>query len=361
MERLTIPFVAGVASGALCAYLFHFPQTASPLSGAAFAVTALAMIAVCSSPGSIRLYHLLFFSLGFFCFCSDAMLPDRLLPHWVSSLPARAAEELRTQIRAIPFKDVRSAALVCAVLTGDRSLLDQGLTAAFRASGASHILALSGLHMGLVCRLARHGTAVIGNSPAARYLRCVLCCAFALFYTIATGASASAQRACIFILMSEFAAVSQRRRSSPAHKLNAALTLQLAFRPRVIVSPAFQLSYMAMAGIVFLNPVLQGWFPKPVSKAGKNLNISRRIWRIAAVSISCQVFTAPVAFLHFGSFPRHFLLANLIALPLTSVMISLAAGVTLLCRLGICPAILVDASEAAIRALVRSMEIISGM
>ena len=361
MERLTIPFVAGVASGALCAYLFHFPQMASPLSGATLAGSALAMIAVCSRPDSIRLYYLLFFCLGFFCFCSDAMLPDRLLPHWASALPARAVKGLRSHIRAIPFRDGRSAALVCAVLTGDRSLLDPALTAAFRTSGASHILALSGLHMGLVCRLARHGTAIMGNSPAARYLRCALCCGFALFYTIATGASASAQRACIFILMSEIAAVSQRRRSSPAHKLNTALTLQLAFRPRVIVSPAFQLSYMAMAGIVFLNPVLQGWFPQPLSKAGRSLNISKKIWEIAAVSISCQVFTAPVAFFHFGSFPKHFLLANLIALPITSVMISLAVGVALLCSLGICPTILLDACEAVIRALVRSMEIISGM
>lgn len=345
----------------MCAHLFPFPQMAAPLSGASLALAALAIIAVCSHSGRSLPYILLFFFLGFFCFCSDAMLPDRLLPGRAAAVPADAAEGLRRLIRAIPYRDGRSAALVCAVMTGDRSLLDPGLTAAFRASGASHILALSGLHMSLICSLARRGTSVLGNTPAARYVRCALCCAFALFFTVGTGASASAQRACIFIIMSEISAVSQRRRSAPVHKLNAALTLQLAMRPRVIVSPAFQLSYMAMAGIVFLNPVLQGWFPKPVSKAGARLNAAKKIWEIAAISISCQVFTAPVAWIHFGSFPKYFLLANLIALPLTSVMICLAAGVTLLCSIGACPAFLVNASEAAIRALISSMEIISGM
>ena len=360
MERLTIPFVAGAAAGALCARICLFPALAAPLSGTSLILAALAAALACLRPGWKAPYPALFFFLGLFCFCSDAMLPDRLLPPG-AGLPARAAELLRTQIRAIPYRDGRSAALVCAVLTGDRSLLDPGLAAAFRSSGASHILALSGLHMGLICRIARRSTSILGNSPAARCARCALCCAFALFYTLATGASASAQRACIFIIMSELSAVSQRRQSSPAQKLNAALTLQLALRPRVLTTPAFQLSYMAMAGLVFLNPVLQGWFPQPVTRAGKHLNISRKIWEVAATSLSCQVFTAPVAYFHFGTFPRYFLLANLIALPLTAVMISLAAGVTLLCGLGMCPGFLTAASEAAIRALIRSMEIISGM
>ena len=79
------------------------------------------------------------------------------------------------------------------------------------------------------------------------------------------------------------------------------------------------------------------------------------------MSLSCQVFTAPVALYHFGSFPKYFLLANLIALPLTSVMISLAVGVTFMWSLGICPIFLVNASEATISALISSMEIISGI
>ena len=79
------------------------------------------------------------------------------------------------------------------------------------------------------------------------------------------------------------------------------------------------------------------------------------------MSISCQVFTAPVAYIHFGTFPQYFLLANLIALPLTSVMISLAVLLVILHCAGICPAFLVSASETVIHALIRSMEIISGM
>ena len=251
--------------------------------------------------------------------------------------------------------------LVCAVLTGDRGGLDREVTEAFRASGASHILALSGLHMGFIYMLVRSATAFLGYTPAARIVRCVLGIAFAVMFTLATGASPSTQRACIFIILRELAAVSQVRRSPPAHSLCTALLLQLAFRPDFISNAGFQLSYLAMAGIVFIHPVLKGWYPAPDNLRKGRLDPARRIWETASLSISCQVFTAPAAYLHFGIFPKYFLLTNLISLPLTSVIMALSAGVTLLWGLGICPAFLINMNEKAIELLISSLQIISGM
>ena len=304
------------------------------------------------------LYSLLFFLLGLFCQFSGRMLPGR--PGWPGA-PGAAAEAVRDLIRSVPYRNPLCSSLACAVLTGDRSGLDGATVEAFRASGASHILALSGLHMGFIYMLVRSATFFLGNTPAARRVRCALGICFAIFFTIATGASPSAQRACIFIILRELSAVSQERRSPPAHSLCTALLLQLAFRPGVITSAGFQLSYPAMAGITFLHPVLLGWYPEAENHRAGRLDPVRKIWEVASLSISCQVFTAPVAWMHFGTFPKYFLLTNLIALPLTSAVMALSAGTALLWSLGACPAPLIAANEKAVELLVRALEIISAM
>lgn len=358
MEKLSIPFAAGAALGALLPSLAGFPRGTPAYAEICLFLCAVAMALICYDQGRKWLYPLLFFLLGMFCYCSYAIIPERMAR---TPRLRGAAGRLRELIRSIPYSNPQSPALVCAVLTGDRGGLDREVTEAFRASGASHILALSGLHMGFIYMLVRSTTAFLGYTPAARALRCVLGIAFAVMFTIATGASPSAQRACIFIILRELAAVSQVRRSPPAHSLCTALLLQLAFRPDFISNAGFQLSYLAMAGIVFIHPVLKAWYPAPDSLRKGRLDPARRIWETASLSISCQIFTAPAAYLHFGTFPKYFLLTNLISLPLTSVIMALSAGVTLLWGLGICPAFLIRMNEKAIELLISSLRIISGM
>ena len=94
--------------------------------------------------------------------------------------------------------------------------------------------------------------------------------------------------------------------------LYAALTLQLAVTPGVVQSPAFQLSYLAMLGIITLFPRLQAWYP-----SGARFDPFRRIWTGVTLALSCQLFTAPLVWLRFHTFPKYFLLTNLAALPLT--------------------------------------------
>ena len=358
MEKLSIPFAAGAALGALLPSVAGLPRGAPAYAGICLCLCAVVMALICYDSNRKWLYPLLFFLLGMFCYCSYTMIPER-----VTREPGLrgAAGRLRALIRSIPYSNPQSPALVCAVLTGDRSGLDRGVTEAFRASGASHILALSGLHMGFIYMMVRSATAFLGHTPVARAVRCALGIGFAVVFTIATGASPSAQRACIFIILRELAAVSQVRRSPPAHSLCTALLLQLAFRPDFISSVGFQLSYLAMAGIIFIHPVLKGWYPAASDLRKGRLDPARRIWETASLSISCQIFTAPAAYIHFGTFPKYFLLTNLISLPLTSAIMALSAGVTLLWGLGLCPAFLIRINEKAIEMLISSLQIISGM
>jgi competence protein ComEC len=111
-----------------------------------------------------------------------------------------------------------------------------------------------------------------------------------------------------------------------------------------------------MAGIFLLYPVLESWYPK-----GPRIDPVRKVWQAAALSISCQVFTGPLAWLRFRTFPTYFLLTNLLAMPFTTLLMGSAVVTLVLRGLHCCPGFLVTATDALAGALVRILEIISSM
>ena len=254
------------------------------------------------------------------------------------------------------FPGEHSAAIIRALLTGRRDALPQETVEAFRRSGASHILALSGMHLGVIYLLIRRLLWPLGNSLPVKVLRCAVCIGACAFYTISTGAGPSITRAFLFILIRECGSLMPGRRLSGAGTLGLALMVQLAVHPGVIASAGFQLSYLAMMGITLLYPRLRAWYP-----GRGRMDPLRRIWEAAALSISCQLFTAPAAWWHFRSLPGHFLLTNIIALPLTEFIIVTALCGLLLGALGINARPLVYAGGKAAEMLEFCLEAISSM
>lgn len=343
MELVSIPFAAGVAAS------FCLPRQAGMMS---LCMAAASILFIIRNPRRTAPVPLLFLFLGIFCGisgCSPAIATD--------GIAARAADGLRSLIDSIPYRHTRSNDLVKALMTGDRSGLDRDTVDAFRKSGASHILALSGLHLGLIHLIIKKTLAILGNSPAIWSLRSMLTVAFAGFYTMMTGASPSTVRAFLFICINEWTSVSPRRKSSPARSLLLALTIQLAASPPVISSLSFQMSYLAMCGIVFVLPELQSWYPG----GGSRISPFKRIWDAAALSISCQIFTAPLAWIRFHTFPPYFLLTNILALPVTSAAMLASAAVTALHAAGICPPALIQLNDFLLETLVSILETISAM
>ena len=287
----------------------------------------------------------------------------------VSSLPwqVAAAEEfgeaLRGAVDKIPFADTETNALIKALLTGERSELTQQTLTAFRDSGASHILALSGLHLGIIYGIVRHSLSVIGNSRAALYTKAFITISACGFYTLATGAGPSIVRAFLFIFLNEIARASHRHHTTGS-VLFAALIIQTVISPSSIRSVGFQLSYAAMAGIAFIYPWLRDFWPSgegdPTSLRSR-MNIMKRIWEAASLSIACQITTGPLAYIYFKSLPLNFILTNLIALPLTTALIPSALITTALHNAGICPNAAIRITEWLTQILLRSLEIIAGM
>lgn len=352
IESLSLFFTAGAAAGSVLA---------GPSSGIFCAVLLPLAALPCLAGGKLlkantkaigAIFCATFAVLGAFCALNASMIPDSD-GNALTGLAAACGEKLKAVIGRIPFRSGNTAPLLQALFTGDRSALPRELISAFRNSGASHILALSGLHMGIIYMVFDRLSRILGRSPAARYVRFFLMIGAAGFFTIMTGASPSIVRAFLFILINETLTLAGRPRKA-VRVLCLALLVQLVLQPEVISTLGFQLSYLAMGGIFILYPVMEKWYPETNSPL-------RWIWKSAALAISCQVFTAPLVWLRFHTFPRYFLLTNLMALPLTTCLMSVALVTIVLSCTGLCPSFAVWATDALCNLLTRTLEIISSL
>lgn len=355
---VSIPFAAGVAAGMLLIARAGSPVW-TPASVSYFSVLiSIGMVMWRFRCGDFRRIGawtaLMFLAAGLFCSTTSSLYcPSN---DTLQGLPEKAVTKLRGIIDSIPYRTGSTGPLVKALLTGDRSGLSKEIVEVFRNSGASHILALSGLHLGMVYLLLTKILLPLGNSRNAKILRYFLIVGASLFYCMMTGAGASLVRAFLFIFLGETAKLTGRERS-PVRILLFSMLVQLALKPEVCTSLAFQLSYLAIAGICLIYPFLENLFPAPEERHG--LSLMRKIWQGATLSISCQVFTAPLVWFRFHTFPEYFLITNLIALPLTSVIMMLSIATVVLSGFGVCPEVLVSLDDQAIQLLVFCLRVIS--
>lgn len=354
----TLPFAAGVALSVLTAEHHHVHLSISASVSMTIAVTCLlALIHPCRKQLTDKTISLLIILAAAFSgmLCGYTSLltePGRIRSIPFSFLGDRMAEA----IDRIPFRTNEANAIIKALMTGNRQDITHETIKAFRDSGASHILALSGLHLGIIYSLIHKVLGITGNSQTAGRIRSATIVILCGIYTLATGAGDSIVRALLFIILREAARHSGRSCDTGTIFLSA-LFMQLCIDPQSFRSVGFQLSYAAMAGIAFIYPWLKRFWPHA---DGKRDGL-RWVWDSAALSISCQLTTGPLAYLYFRTFPTHFLLTNLISLPLTGVLIPFALLTLCLNALGICPAMLLRATETLVNALSEALRIISEM
>lgn len=352
---ISIPFTAGVAAG------FWFAGGAAAhtdlIPSAFLVLTAYLAISARRSHALAR-FAAAYLACGMFC--GAAASAGAVIDLEPGGIAARCGTWMKELIDSIPFSSQDTNALIKALLTGDRSSLSRSTVGIFRNSGASHILALSGLHLGTIYLIISKCLSVFGNSPMSRHIRCWCVIIAAGFYTLMTGAGASIVRAFLFICIRELSGIATGRRQGAARTLLICLTVQLALFPQEIRSTGFQLSYLAMCGIVTVLPVLQSWYPEAESRM-ERLDPVRWIWNAAALSIACQLFTAPLSWIRFHSFPKYFLVTNISALPLTTLIMFTSVMTVALQAMGVCPTLLIETDERLISMLTGVLEAICGL
>lgn len=345
---VSVPFAAGVAAAAFFGISGFSTVTASSSMG--LCAILILYLAYPDARYPKILSSLLMVSLGILCYSTSIVTGAPSLPF--QGILQESLCWLKGSISDLPFPHESTAPLLEALLTGDRSSLSPATTAAFRGSGASHILALSGLHLGMIYLIVSKVLSLLGNSRKAVAAGSLATIAVTGAYTLMTGAGPSITRAMLFILVNEVSKQQTSRKKKPSDAFWTALFIQLAIQPQVISTMGFQLSYLAVAGITFIFPKLDSWYPE----GGLH-----KIWSAAALAISCQLTTAPLVWLRFHTFPKYFLLTNLLAMPLTEGLMACAVASVVLSGLGWTPLSLIRATDFLAEALQRLLETISSM
>ncbi len=234
--------------------------------------------------------------------------PDNVVRDFAYKGRRWAEQALRRYVRGDREQAVASA-LVLGVTDG----LDQDLLEAYSGTGTMHILAVSGLHISVIYLILLRILSPLNRSGKGRWVVAVISLCSLWLYALITGLSPSVLRA---VMMFSFLAIAKPwARSTNVHNTLAVSALcLLVYDPFLVFSVGFQLSYMAVMGIVSIYPrLLQLWEPRHL--------VTVEVWKAGAVSIAAQVATLPVSLLYFHQFPNYFLVSNLLVVPLSFVVL----------------------------------------
>lgn len=250
------------------------------------------------------------------------------LAHHTESFQKNSADYLK-----ILIPDSNLHATLCALTVGDRQHMSLELKESFSAAGAMHVLALSGLHIGIAFAIIYRLLAVLVLLPYGKFARNAIALVFIGGYMVLSGCSPSVVRAATMIFIYKIAAGSFRYTGRIGTIALAAL-ISCAISPLQITSIGFQLSYSAVLGIVLLFPVC--------TEAYKQISTGKRwasgvagtvlswLWGTISLSVCCQIATLPFSLYYFGSSAPYFLLTNLIAVPTaTAILYTFTAALLL--------------------------------
>jgi competence protein ComEC len=202
--------------------------------------------------------------------------------------------------------------VAAAILLGNDETLEPELKASYAAAGVSHILCVSGMHVGVIFMILTFLLQPLGTSARASHIRNAILLVAVWIYANITGLSPSVTRAAAmftFVIIGNFL----QRQSNIFHSLFTSLFILLAINPMLLFNVGFQLSCLAVFGIVLFQKKIAQWV-HPKTK------VSDYIWNLATVSVAAQTTTSPIAIYYFGQFPNYFLLANLFVIPVSFVM-----------------------------------------
>lgn len=215
-----------------------------------------------------------------------------------------------------PHQQAIAVALVLGVTDG----IDNDLRNAYAASGAMHVLAVSGLHVSIIYGILLFIFRPLNFFKVGPWIIAMVCLGILWAYAFITGLSPSVLRA---VVMFSFMAVAKpfARTTNIYNTLAASAFCLLIYDPFLIMSVGFQLSYLAVWGIVYMyRPLYNLWEAKSP--------LMNWTWQITCVSIAAQIATMPLTLFYFHQFPVYALLSNLFVIPGSFVV--LVGGILLL-------------------------------
>jgi competence protein ComEC len=205
--------------------------------------------------------------------------------------------------------------VLSALTLGYRKSMDPAVTSAFAATGSTHVLSVSGLHVGIVYLMFTLAFGFLKRRKSTRLIFLVMAVFTLWIYSFITGMSPPVMRSALMFTI-VLSGENLRRPANIYNTLAASAFLILIMDPNLVFDVGFQLSYVALFGIVFFQPRLDALLDIPFKPV-------RYLWGLLTVSIGAQLTTFPLSCYYFNQFPSYFWLSGFLVIPLSFVFIFL--------------------------------------
>lgn len=250
--------------------------------------------------------------------------------------------KLQNKLEAMPFGE-NELAIINAILLGQKQDLSSELRSQFTDAGAIHILAVSGLHIGIILLMLQKILDPISYLPNGRILKTGIVILLLWNYAVLAGLSASIVRATTMFTIIAIA-MNLKRPTNTVNTIFNSIFFILIIQPNFFYDVGFQLSYAAVFGIVFIEPVFRAlWSPK--------VKIVRFFWQILTVSLAAQIGVLPLSLYYFHQFPALFFLTNLIIIPCLGAILGTGFVLLIFIQLNLFPSTLVSIYQFILKSM----------
>lgn len=251
----------------------------------------------------------------------------------LKGLAAEVRESINIALKKNGFKD-DELAVINALLLGQRQDISGELMQSYVGAGAIHILAVSGLHVGIILLILTFLFKPLHYFKNGKIMASVSIVILLWMFAILAGLSASVVRAVTMFSAIAFGMYSNRN-TNVYNTLVISMFFLLLINPFYLFEVGFQLSYLAVFAIVWIQPKIYGlWQPK--------FWIADKFWQLFTVSIAAQIGVLPLSLYYFHQFPGLFFISNLVIIPFLGIILILGVLIMLLAVVELLPQLLSD-------------------
>jgi competence protein ComEC len=244
-------------------------------------------------------------------------------------------------------------AVIVALILGQQQDISPDILQDYQFAGAIHILSVSGLHVGFILLFIGFILKPFPNNHKAKFIKLIITLLSLWLFGFIAGLAPSILRS---VVMFSFVIIGQylKRGVNIFHTLLVSAFLILLFKPSFLFDVGFQLSYISLFFILWLQPLLaEVWMPK-----NKFINY---FWQILTVSFAAQIGAFPLSIYYFHQFPGLFFITNLVVLPFIGLIMGYGVFIMLLAYFDIVPQLPVKILEYAVLFLNKIIAIIASI
>jgi competence protein ComEC len=254
-----------------------------------------------------QLYHQLFLQT------QDWIAMDKVYPNIFQSFLFNSRTFILNVMQQFIGNNHQELGIAEALLIGYKEDLDKDLVQAYSNAGVVHIIAISGLHLGLIYTVLFWFFNRLPWIKKSRHIKVILLLSSLWLFSLLTGGSASVLRSAVMftvIVVGKY----YFKQSSVYNSLSASAFILLCYNPYFLWDVGFQLSYLAVIGIVALQqPIYRSVYIKN--------KWVQKIWQMMTVTIAAQIAAFPICIYYFHQFPNMFLFTNLLVVPLSTIIL----------------------------------------